>query len=423
MSDSTVPPDPHPAPLAPAAAPPLAAGPVGPPGPPVEPKRRRRTILFVVLGVILALLLLVAWVVMSFLNSLASFTSMPPESEVPVMRVDLASRVSLTGTIAPTQRLDLAFTSDGEVTSVPVNVGDAVTRGTALASIDDAELRAAVSDATAEANAARQDYNSARRTGPAAAVTAARSALTLKEQALKDARSALEKATLVSTIDGVVAAVNVKVGDRVGSGAPAGPGGDPGSPAGDTSAAVVVISRTFQVDASVGSADRPRVAKGMKATVTASSTRTPLPGTVTAVGVIAASSGGGGGERPSAATFPVTITLEGEPADIFAGAAASVELAGEGRAGVLAIPRGAVVDWSSGTEGTVLARRGGTGDPQPVPVTLGVSQDDLVEVVSGLAEGDVVLVVGGMGGPAMAGPGGFEGSGSRSAAPAEEKPR
>lgn len=418
MSDTTVPPDPHPAPDAPPPVPAAPAPPALPPGPPVRPKRRR-TILFVVLGVVVALLLLVAWVVSSFLNSLASFSTMPQESEVPVMRVDLAPRVSLAGTIAPTQRLDLSFTSDGEVTSVPVAVGDAVPRGTALASIGDAELRAAVSDATAEANAARQDYNSARRTGPAVAVTAARSALTLKEQALKDARAALEKATLVSTIDGVVAAVNVKVGDRVGSGAPAAPGGDLGAPAGDTSAAVVVISRTFQVDASVGSAERPQVAKGMKATVTASSTRTPLPGTVTAVGVIAASDGGAGGGRPTAATFPVTVTLDGEPTDVFAGAAASVELVGEGRTGVLAIPRGAVIDWGTGTDATVMARRGGA-DPHPVPVTLGTSQDDMVEVVSGLDEGDSVLVMGGMDG--MGGMGGFEGGGT-AVAPAEEKPR
>ena len=373
------------------------------------------------LGVALALVLVLVWVVMSLMNSMATFTQAPPESEVPVMRMDLAPRVTLTGTIAPTQRLDLSFTSDGEVTSVPVTVGESVSRGAALASIDDTELRAAVADATTEANAARQDYNSARRTGPAVAVTAARSALTLKEQALKDARSALEKATLVSTIDGVVAAVNVKVGDRVGSGAPSGPGADPGAPAGDSSAAVVVISRTFQVDASVGSAERAQVSKGMKATVLAPSIKVPLPGTVTAVGVIAASGDGGGmGGRPSAATFPVTVTLDGEPADVFAGGAATVELVGECRTGVLAIPRGAVIDWGSGTDATVMARRAGA-DLQPVPVTLGVTQDELVEVVSGLDEGDVVMVVGGMAGPMIGAPGGFVGSGT--AAPAEEKPR
>ena len=382
------------------------------PTPPPAPKRRRRTILVVVLGVVLVLLLALAWVVQSFLASMAAFSEGGGQNEVQVMRIDLAPTVTLAGTIAPTQRLDLSFTSDGEVTSVPVAVGDSVTRGTALASIDDADLRAAVSDATAEATAARQDYNSARRTGPAAAVTAARSALSLKEQALKDAQAALEKATLVSTIDGVVAAVNVKVGDRIGNGAsaPAGSGGfDPmgmGAPAGggsDTGAAVVVISRTFQVDASVGSAERPLVTKGMQATVRASSSRTPLPGKVSAVGVIATSAQG---DRPTAATFPVTSTLDGEPADIFTGGAATVDLVGEGRTGVLAVPLGALLNGGQGTEDSVLVRRDGA-DPQPVPVMLGTRQGDLVEVVSGLDEGETVLVMGGM----------------ASLGPVEEKPR
>lgn len=393
--------------------------PPAPPAPPTKSRKRRRTILIVVLSVLLALVLLVAWILNSMMRGFSEFTQDMGPSEVEVMRIDLAPRVMLTGTIAPTQRLDLSFTSNGEVMSVPVSVGDTVTRGTALASIDDAELRASVTDAASEADAARQDYNAARRTGPAAAVTAARSALSMKEQALKDARSALEKATLTSTIDGVVAAVNVKVGDRIGDGSSNAPGGDGGmmgngGGGGDAGAAIVVISHTFQVDASVGSAERAQVSKGMKATVTASSTRTPLPGTVTAVGVIAASSSQG--DRPTAATFPVTVTLDGQPTDIFAGGAASVELVGEGRAGVLAIPRGAVVEWTSDTSGTVLARRGG-GELEPVQVTLGVTQDELVEVVTGLAEGDMVQV---MGGGAMAfGPGGpVEVTGV-----SEEKPR
>ena len=97
------------------------------PTPPPAPKRRRRTILFVVLGVVLVLLLALAWVVQSFLASMAAFSEGGGQNEVQVMRIDLAPTVTLAGTIAPTQRLDLSFTSDGEVTSVPVAVGDSVT--------------------------------------------------------------------------------------------------------------------------------------------------------------------------------------------------------------------------------------------------------------------------------------------------------
>lgn len=369
--------------------------------------------MWVVLGSVLALVLLLVWAATSLLNAMSSF-SPSHQSEVTVMRIDLAPRVSLAGSIAPTHRLDLSFTSEGEVTNVAVTVGDPVARGAALASIDNTHLRAAVSDASAETDAARQDYNAARRTGPAGAVTAARSALSVKEQALKDARAALEKATLVSTIDGVVAAVNVKVGDTVGAGGGSGlPGSGLGAP-GETSADVVVISRTFQVDATVGSAERAQVAKGMKATIIASSAKAPLTGSVTSVGVIAAAASG---DRPTAATFPVTVSIDGEPANVFTGGAATIELVGEGRTGVLAIPRAAVMDWGNGTDATVLARVGG-GEPTPIKVTLGMTQDDLVEVVSGLSEGDLVTVTADMSG---GGPGGFVSSGS--SMPAEEKPR
>ena len=96
----------------------------------------------------------------------------------------------------------------------------------------------------------------------------------------------------------------------------------------------------------------------------------------------------------------------GEPADIFTGGAATVDLVGEGRTGVLAVPLGALLNGGQGTEDSVLVRRDGA-DPQPVPVMLGTRQGDLVEVVSGLDEGETVLVMGGM----------------ASLGPVEEKPR
>ena len=86
--------------------------------------------------------------------------------------------------------------------------------------------------------------------------------------------------------------------------------------------------------------------------------------------------------------------------------AETVDLVGEGRTGVLAVPLGALLNGGQGTEDSVLVRRDGA-DPQPVPVMLGTRQGDLVEVVSGLDEGETVLVMGGM----------------ASLGPVEEKPR
>lgn len=358
------------------------------PGPPPKPARRRIKLRWwhLVLTAVLSPI-----VVFAGANMLAASLyggmddGFADEQEVEVVRTDLTHTVSLSGTIQPTQRLDLSFSAEGEVTSVRVAVGDSVSAGTPLASIDDSALRDAVADAQAENDAASKDYQDARKGGQATAINAMRSAYNLKAQALKDARAALDKATLVSTIDGVVAAVNVQVGDLAGA---SGTGSPPGAGASSDQAAIVVISRTFQVDATVGAAERGRVAKGMTATVTTSSSPTPLTGTVTAVGVVAETSDTP--DRPSAATFKVTVTLDGQPDTVFTGAAASVEVNAEGKTGVLAVPVAALIERSGETDAAVRTRRGD--ETTATPIVIGVTVGDMVEVVSGLTEGDLVIV-------------------------------
>ena len=395
------------APTTPDAPPIPAAAPLTfdavPPGPPPKPAKRRIQLRWwhLVLTAVLSpiVLMMGAGLLVPVLFGGMGGPESAGEHEVEVTRTDLAPTVRLSGTIQPTQRLDLSFSGEGEVTSIRVAVGDSVSAGAPLASIDDAKLRDAVADAKAENDAASKDYQDARKGGQATAINAMRSAYNVKAQALKDAQKALDKATLVSTIDGVVAAVNVQVGDLAGA---SGAGAPPGAEAGSEQAAIVVISRTFQVDATVGAADRARVAKGMTATVTTSSSSTPLSGTVTAVGVVAQASDTP--DRPSAATFKVTITLDGQPDTVFTGAAASVEVNGEGKTGVLAIPAAALIDRSGETEAMVLIRRGN--DTTTTPVTVGATVGDMVEVVSGLQEGDRIVVPFGTGqGPDAAGGG------------------
>lgn len=374
---------------------PAASGPQAPPPDPRHSRglsRRDKLAIagLAAVGVLLALLMVVPQV-LSTMNAMANLTT--PQEYV-VTRTQLTDKVTLSGTIAPTQRLDLSFTSQGKVTSVAVSVGDAVGAGTRLASIDDTELRAAVADARSEAEAARKDYEDARRSGSSAEVTALRSAYTVKQQALKDAEAALDKATLVSTIDGVVAAVNVHVGDTAGSASGAPTETTVGNTGSSTSADVVVISNSFQVDATVGSSDRPRVSKGMRAVVTTATSSAPLSGSVTALGVVAdQSSTSADGTRAGAVGFPVTVTIEGTPPNVFTGSSATVDLfADDANAGpgVLTVPLAAVTRQSE-TAGQVNVKRGDT--VATVAVTLGATQGDMVEVVSGLSEGDVVVYV------------------------------
>lgn len=372
-------------------APTAPAAPVLPPPPPVKGPNK-------VLVTVLALLGLVA-TALPFVTPML-LGNLPQQTaggfgmrEATVVRAERGTSVGTSGTIQPAQRLDLSFTSPGEVWSVSVTVGDKVTKGQALATIDPTRLRADVEDARAEANAALKDYEAARKAGSSAQATALRSAYNAKAQALKDARAALDAATLTSAMDGTVAAVNIKVGDRAGA-ATSAVGGVSVTGGTGTPDIVVISSGTYVVEASVGSADRARVAKGMKATIKAASSPEVLHGTVTSVGVMATVPAGEQQQGSSAATFPVTIAIDGSPANVFAGGSASVEILSEQSRQVLAIPAGALLGGAQGGEADVLVKADGA--TQSKHVRVGERFGDQIEVLSGLNEGDVVLVMGGV---------------------------
>jgi macrolide-specific efflux system membrane fusion protein len=98
-------------------------------------------------------------------------------------------------------------------------------------------------------------------------------------------------------------------------------------------------------------------------------------------------SGGGTGQTPGAGGTSVTCAV---PADVrvFAGLAATIELAGGTAENVLVLPTTAVKG-SAGT-GTVWVV-GADGTQEERPVTLGLNDGQQVQIIDGLAEGDSVL--------------------------------
>ncbi len=68
---------------------------------------------------------------------------------VAVQKGELISDVSVTGTVTPSQSLDLSFTQSGRISSISVNVGDKVYAGEVLAKLDNADLSAQVAQAQA----------------------------------------------------------------------------------------------------------------------------------------------------------------------------------------------------------------------------------------------------------------------------------
>lgn len=283
--------------------------------------------------------------------------------------------VSASGTIAPAEQADLNFAVSGSVTQVLVKEGDQVAAGQALASVDDTLLRAQLAAAQATLTAAEDSESANDNASTRAAVVSAQSALTA-------AQEAVDNATLKSTIAGTVASVGLKVGDRVGdnNGNNGASGSNSGSNSGNTAQFTVVSTERFVVNAKVGSEDVAKVKAGMAVEVRATGAADTVEGTVTTVGLVASADDSG------AATFPVTVDVTGERADIYAGSSADVSIVVAERQNVLTVPTMAL--HTSG--GTTYVNKMVNGTATRTTVRIGQTYGPQTEITSGIKEGDQV---------------------------------
>jgi multidrug efflux pump subunit AcrA (membrane-fusion protein) len=377
--------------------------------------KRRHTIIAVVIG-----LVIVggggAWAATRSSSTAAAPTLVSATSST------IRDSVSASGTIQPAQRADLSFAVSGTVTSLPVAAGDQVKVGTVLAKVDSASLQSAVTSAQANVTAT-QDQLSAQQGAASSAVQIASTQAQLVDAQgkLTDAQTALKGASMTSPIAGTVAQVNIAVGDKVGnavSSAGSGGGASSSSNAGASSsssssstAQIVVISTTsWVVQASVGSADLPRLKKGMQAEITPTGSASKFFGTVKSIGIVASSSSSG------SATFPVTIIVTGSPKGLYAGGAADVSIIVKQTENLLTVPTNALH-----TEGgKTVVHQISNGAQVSTPVKVGTTYGPVTQILSGLKAGDKVVGtafrVGGTGGPRSrtgggGGGGGFGGGG------------
>ncbi len=345
----------------------------------------------------------------------------PQLQTVKVTQTDETTSVSLSGVISPQQQANVSFAVAGTVDSVDVKVGQTVTQGQTLAVVDDRDLRNAVTLAQANLNAARAQLQTVRdaSSSTSAQVTAVQAQVSSAQASLDQARSRLGDATLTSPIAGVVATVDVEVGDQVagggassslgsslagagsglsGMGGASGMGGLSGlgsdlsglaSGSGSSSASgssggaqfVVIVPETWKLDATVGTADVAALKAGQAAVVTPKGTLTHVAGTVDSVGIVASGSAG------QAATFPVTIRVNDATSALFAGSSADAVVTTDTIKGVLSVPGNAVE--YDGTQAHVRVPDGQDG--RLVPVTVGRQFGDRTEITAGLRVGDEVL--------------------------------
>lgn len=305
----------------------------------------------------------------------------------------LQTTVGTSGTIEPATQSTLSFTSSGTVTSVTAAPGDKVVKGQRLATMESTSLTNAVTLAQANLTAAQAtlaDTQSAG--GTATAIAAARAQVTVAASSVADAKTALADATMISPITGIVAAVNISVGDQVGTGSSgasgsggtggAGGGGTSGSTASSSSAGdiVVITNTSWTVSASVGSADLASMKKGLQAVITPTGSSTAVFGTIQSVGVVATTSSSG------SATFPVAIKVTGSPSGLYAGGTADVEIVVKQVTNAVTIPTAAILTENGQT---VVHQVKGT-EVVTTPVTIGVVSGATTQITQGLSSGDIV---------------------------------
>jgi HlyD family secretion protein len=187
--------------------------------------------------------------------------------------------------------------------------------------------------------------------------------------ALEQARNALLDAQIVAPFDGLVAAVNVRVGEVA---------------AGTLPAVVLVDTRQYHLDVAVDEVDIARIAPGQAVTVTLDA----LPGDVFAgvVDAIAPQSTVNAG----IVSYPVRVVLSAADARLRSGMTATAEIVTQQARDVVLAPNWAIRrDRDSGQAFASVLRDGLLAE---IPVELGLRNETFSEVVNGLSAGDVVAV-------------------------------
>jgi multidrug efflux pump subunit AcrA (membrane-fusion protein) len=350
-----------------------------------------------------------------WLSEDSSAAPTPTSELVAAATSTLRQTVSSSGTIEPAQQANLNFATSGQVTSVSATVGEKVTAGKVLAKVSSASLSADVAQAEATEATDAAKLSSDQADGVTSAqLTADQTAVTAAENQVTDAKQSLAEANLTSPISGVVASVDLSVGQQVsgsgssGSSGSAGSGGSGGSStsvsvggsgasstgssdstgssgsSSSSSAQVVVISTdSYVVNATVDDTEVGSVQAGDQAQIIPDGATTPVYGVVSSVGLIASTTSG-------VATYPVTIAVTGNPGGLYPGASATVTLIVKQLTNATTVPTAALHYTSSGAAVYEMVN----GHQVAVPVTVGMTSDGETQITSGLSVGTKVVVQG-----------------------------
>ncbi|OXM71511.1 efflux RND transporter periplasmic adaptor subunit [Amycolatopsis vastitatis] len=379
----------------------------------------------------------------------------------PVRRATVTETVSAAGTLASSYTGAANFATAGKVTSIDVKVGDVVSAGQKLATVDSTQAAkqlqvakanlAVAQDAldtaeTAEATPAtgqnNQNSQNSQNSAQTAAnnVTSAQAKLDQAQLDVQTAQQALDNTTLYAPGAGTVTAINGAVGQQSSSGSSSsssqssssgsGQGGQ-GSSSNSSAAAssssssgsgfITITNLTgLVVNTSVAEIDVSKVKAGQKATVTLNALPDkPVQATVSSINLTPTTSG-------SVVSYGAQLALTSPPDGLRPGQSASVVITVAEAQDALSVPAAAVQ--TVGSTNLVTVQENGQNVTRQVQV--GLRGESTVQITSGLTEGENVVLTatattgtgggnnrtggtGGTGGFPGGGTGGFPGGGQR----------
>lgn len=318
---------------------------------------------------------------------------------VAVRTGDVTAQVSADGSVEAVNEVAANFGTSGTIQSLTVKVGDTVTKGEVIATIDSAAAERALEVARLQLKSAKEQLSSAEdgttTTDPTTHVTtttvnasqvASAKAQVIQAQATyDDAQDALAATTLYAPISGTVLEVNGKVGQTSGSSSGSSGSSQPGaSTSSSSSSDLVVVANlaALQVSVSVPESDIGSLSVGQTATVTFPAVSgASAKGKITSIDPVGTTSN-------SVVTFGVVVRLSGVPKTIRLGQSASVTITTDSAKGVLVVPSTAVT--TNGSRSTVLLLQ--NGQQVRTQVTVGVAGDSWTEITKGVSAGDQVVL-------------------------------
>jgi multidrug efflux pump subunit AcrA (membrane-fusion protein) len=307
--------------------------------------------------------------------------------------------VSASGTLEPASQANLSFAVSGQVTAVDVSVGQSVTSGQTLATIDSTALQDSVNAANETLSADKARLSSDQSNGASTSeIDSDQASVTSAESQLATASQNLADANLTATVAGTVASIDLTVGQQVtGGGSSGGTGtGDSTSTSGlgttataatssssssSSSAQIVVVStNSYAVSATVDDTQVGQIKVGDQVTFQPSGSTATVYGTVSSIGLIASSSS-------DVASFPVTIAVTGTPSGLYAGSSVTVSITTEQLNNVVEVPTSAI----SYSNGQATVTKVVSAQHVSQAVTTGASASGYTQITSGLKAGDVII--------------------------------